>query len=303
MKGLIFDIKRFAVRDGPGIRTTIFFKGCPLHCVWCHNPEGISKRLELMLFPARCAAECQACVKAAPKGAISKSGGCVVIDRSFRDAGGMAHAADACLYDALRLVGRSVNVADLVVEAEKDRAFYGRSGGGVTFSGGEPLLQPRFLSDLADALRARGLRTALDTSGLAEWESLERVARKVDLVLYDLKLMDDAGHREYTGVSNRAILENLRRLSKLERAIRVRIPLVPGVNDGPENIRRTAEFLKPLANIERVSVLPYHKGGRAKAEGIGKGAEFREFAAPSATAEDAVLAELARHGLPVGKGA
>ena len=303
MKGLIFDIKRFAIHDGPGIRTTIFFKGCPLHCTWCHNPEGISKRLELMLFPARCAAECRACVKAAPKGAILKSGGRVAIDRSFRDAGGMARAADACLYDALRLVGRSESVGDMVDEVEKDRAFYETSGGGVAFSGGEPLLQPEFLSELADALRARGLRTALDTSGLAEWRSLERVARKVDLVLYDLKLMDDTKHKEYTGVSNRAILENLRRLSTLGRAIRVRIPLIPGVNDGPENIRLTAGFLKPLANIEQVSVLPYHKGGRAKAEGIGKGAAFREFVAPSAAAVDAVLAELARHGLPVGKGA
>jgi pyruvate formate lyase activating enzyme len=303
MKGLIFDIKRFAIHDGPGIRTTLFFKGCPLHCAWCHNPEGISKRLELMLFPARCAAECRACVKAAPKEAISKSGGRIAIDTSFRDAGGMARAADACLYDALRLVGRSVSVGDLVAEVEKDRTFYETSGGGVTFSGGEPLLQPRFLSELADALRACGLRTALDTSGLAEWESLERAARKVDLVLYDLKLMDDAGHKEYTGVSNRAILENLRRLSTLGRAIRVRIPLVHGVNDDPENIRRTAEFLKPLPNIERVSVLPYHKGGRAKAEGIGKGAAFREFTAPSPAAVDAVLAELARHGLSAGKGA
>ena len=303
MKGLIFDIKRFAIHDGPGIRTTVFFKGCPLHCAWCHNPEGVSKELEFMLFPARCAAECRACVKVVPKTAISKSGGRVAIDRSFRDAGGMARAADACLYDALRLVGRSVSVGDLVAEVEKDRVFYEKSGGGVTFSGGEPLLQPRFLLELADALRARGLRTVLDTSGFAEWESLERVARKVDLVLYDLKLMDDAGHKEYTGVSNRAILENLRRLSTLGRPIRVRIPLVPGVNDGPENIRRTAGFLKPLANIERVSVLPYHKGGRAKAGGIGKGAEFREFAAPSAAAVDAVLAELARNGLPAGKGA
>lgn len=303
MKGVIFDIKRFAVHDGPGIRTTIFFKGCPLRCAWCHNPEGISRGPELMLFPSRCADDCRACVKAAPKVATSKTGGAVAIDRSVRDAGGMARAADACLYDALRPVGKRVSVGDLVAEIEKDRVFYETSEGGVTFSGGEPLFQPEFLSGLADELRARGLRTVLDTSGFAAWEVLERIARKVDLVLYDLKLMDDAGHREYTGASNRFILENLRRLSTLGRPIRVRIPLLPGVNDGAVNIRRTAEFLKPLKNIDRVSVLPYHKGGRAKAEGIGRGKEFREFAVPSEAAVDAVLADLAGHGLPAAKGA
>ncbi len=303
MKGLIFDIKRFAVHDGPGIRTTIFFKGCPLRCAWCHNPEGLSKEPELMLFPSRCAKECRDCVKAAPEAAVSKRGGRVAIDRSFRDAGGMARAADACLYDALRLVGRDVSVGELVAEVAKDRAFYETSGGGVTFSGGEPLSQPGFLSALADELGARGFRTVLDTSGFARWEVLERVARKVDLVLYDLKLMDDAGHREYTGVSNRIILENLRRLSTLGRAIRVRIPLVRGVNDGLDNVRRTAEFLKPLRNIDRVSVLPYHKGGRAKAEGIGRTVKLREFAAPSAAAVDAVLMELGRRGIPTGIGA
>lgn len=303
MRGLIFDIKRFAVHDGPGIRTTIFFKGCPLRCDWCHNPEGISKERELMEFPARCAADCRACVKAAPKGTITKSAGRLEIERPFPDADGMARAADACLYDALRSVGRSVSVQELVAEVEKDRPFYETSGGGVTFSGGEPLFQPGFLIALADALWVRGFRTALDTSGFAAWSVLERVARKVDLILYDLKLMDDAGHRKHTGVSNRTILENLRRLSTLGRPIRVRIPLVPGVNDDPENISRTADFLKPLANIERVGLLPYHKGGRAKAAGIGRGPEFREHAVPSRAAVDRVLAELARRGLPAGKGA
>ena len=303
MKGLIFDIKRFAIHDGPGIRTTVFFKGCPLRCVWCHNPEGIAQETELMSFPSRCAAGCRACIMAAPKGAISKADGRLLIDRTIHDAGSMARAAGACLYDALRPVGRSVSVEDLVAEIEKDRIFYETSGGGVTFSGGEPLFQPKFLSSLAGELRALGLRTVLDTSGFAPWNVLERVAGKVDLVLYDLKLMDDAGHRIYTGVSNRIILENLRRLSDSGRKIRVRIPLVPGVNDDAANIRRTAEFLKPLKNIERVSVLPYHKGGRAKAAGIGRGAAFREFAAPPAAAVDAVLAELARRGLAAGKGA
>jgi pyruvate formate lyase activating enzyme len=303
MKGLIFDIKRFAVHDGPGVRTTIFFKGCPLRCTWCHNPEGVAKRRELMVLPVRCAADCHACVEAAPKGAIAKTKGGLEIDRPLLGARGLSRAADACLYDALRIVGRSVSVEDLVAEVEKDRAFYEVSGGGITFSGGEPLSQPEFLVALAEELWARGFRTALDTSGFASWDVLERAARKVDLVLYDLKLMDDVRHREYTGASNRIILENLRRLSGLGRPIRVRVPLVPGVNDDPDNICRTAEFLKPLANVERVGILPYHKGGRSKAEGIGRNMGFREFAAPSAAAADLILAELARRGIPAGIGA
>ena len=179
----------------------------------------------------------------------------------------MTRAADACLYDALRLVGRTVSVGDIVAEVAKDKAFYETSGGGVTFSGGEPLSQPEFLSALADELGARGFRTALDTSGFAPWEVLGRIARKVDLVLYDLKLMDDAAHREHTGVSNRIILENLRRLSTLGRAIRVRIPLVPGSErrsgEHPED-RGIPEAVEEHRSGERSSV---SQGGPGEGRG------------------------------------
>lgn len=302
MKGLVFDVKRFAIHDGPGIRTVVFLKGCPLHCAWCHNPEGVSGGLELMAFPGRCDAPCRACVKAVPGGGISKRDGRLLIDRTFRGARGMTQAAEACLYDALRLVGRRISVTDLIAEVEPDRVFYERSGGGVTFSGGEPLLQAAFVAEAADALRARGIRTALDTSGFAPWKTLEGVARGSDLILYDIKLMDEARHVAWTGVSNRSILENLRRLSALGKPIRVRVPLVPGVNDDPGNIRRIAELIRPLDNIEGVSVLPYHKGGRAKAEGIGQDGTFREFAAPSAASIERALAGLRRSGHPVRKG-
>jgi pyruvate formate lyase activating enzyme len=288
MRGTIFDIKRFAVHDGPGIRTTIFFKGCPLHCLWCHNPEGIDSGVELMVRSARCSENCVACLKSGPKGAISKIGGRVAIDRSRCDADNYASAAEACLYDALQLVGRKVTADELVTEVEKDRVFYEQSGGGVTFSGGEPLLQHRFLSGLIDALRARGFRTALDTSGYSEWDVLEKIAGKVDLVLYDLKLMDEAKHMKYTGVSNRRILENLRRLSTLGGEIWVRIPLVPGVNDDDGNIRATAGFLKPLKNIARVSLLSYHKGGCAKAGNLGKGGDLRAFETLSPVRAEAI---------------
>ena len=302
MRGTIFDIKRFAVHDGPGIRTTIFFKGCPLHCLWCHNPEGIDSGIELMVRPDRCAATCRGCLKGAPKGALSKINGRIAIDRSRCDAGVYIRAADACFYDALQLIGSKIGVEDLAIEIEKDRIFFEQSGGGVTFSGGEPLLQYKFLSKLIDALQARGIRTALDTSGLAAWGVLESIARKVDLVLYDIKLMDDSMHVKFTGVSNRPILENLKRLSTLGREIRVRIPVVPGVNDDDENIRATAEFVKPLKNITGISLLPYHKGGCEKARNLGKGRDIRSFEAPSADRTDAIAKSLSGGGFEVRQG-
>jgi pyruvate formate lyase activating enzyme len=288
LNGTIFDIKRFAIHDGPGIRTTIFFKGCPLHCLWCHNPEGIDSRFELMPDPRRCAPDCTECLKVCPD-VLAKKDGRIVLQRAVRGDALCFRCADACVYDALRLVGKRVTVEDLVVEVEKDRIFYEQSGGGVTFSGGEPLLQPVFLSELIDQLKTRGFHLALDTSGLAAWEVLGRTARKCDLILYDLKIMDDAKHKEYTGVSNRLILDNLKRLASLGKDIWVRIPFVPGVNDDERNIRRTADFLRPLSNIKRVSILPYHKGGCEKYKNLGKAAGFRAFEPPSEKRVEAVL--------------
>ena len=301
MNGTIFDIKRFAIHDGPGIRTTIFFKGCPLHCVWCHNPEGIESRFELMPNPRRCAADCTECLKVCPD-VLAKKDGRILLQRAVRGDALCSRCADACVYDALRLVGKRVTVEDITAEVEKDRIFYEQSGGGVTFSGGEPLLQPVFLSELIDELKTRGFHLALDTSGFAAWEVLDRIARKCDLILYDLKIMNDVMHRKYTGVSNRLILDNLKRLSSVGKAIWVRVPLVPGVNDDKENMRRTADFLRPLRNIKRVSVLPYHKGGCEKYTNLGKGAGFRAFEPPSEERVGAVLGLLASRKFQVRRG-
>jgi len=301
LKGNIFDIKRFAIHDGPGIRTTIFFKGCPLHCAWCHNPEGIESCFELMPSPGRCAADCLECLRVCPDG-LAKKDGRIVLQRAVHGDALCSRCADACVYDALRLVGRRVSVEDVTAEVEKDRIFYEQSGGGVTFSGGEPLLQPVFLSELIDELRTRGFHLALDTSGFAAWEVLNRIARKCDLILYDLKIMDEARHRKYTGVSNRLILDNLKKLSSVGKTIWVRIPVIPGVNDDEENMRRTADFLRPLPNITRVSILPYHKGGCEKYKNLGKGDGFRAFEPPSEDRVGAILGLLASRKYQVRRG-
>ncbi len=300
MTGRVFDIKRFALHDGPGIRTTVFFKGCPLSCQWCHNPEGIGFDRELMLRSGRCA-KCYDCLDACPPGALSKgSAGEIVVDRSKCDLCG--RCAEACLSEALEIVGRDVSVPELLAEVEKDRVFYDQSGGGVTFSGGEPLLQPEFLAEALAALRARGLRTAVDTSGFAPPAVLERIASLTDLVLFDLKVLDGAKHLETTGVGNALILENLRRLAGGPTPVWIRIPFIPGVNDDEAAIGRTAEFLASLGSIRRVHVLPYHRGGVAKSGRIGREAPLPIFPSPDPARIAAAIAALAGRGFDAVQG-
>jgi pyruvate formate lyase activating enzyme len=225
-------------------------------------------------------------------GIFAKKDGRITLKRAVQGDALCSRCAEACVYDALRLVGRRVSVEELVAEVEKDRLFFDQSGGGVTFSGGEPLFQPEFLEELIDALKAKLFRLALDTSGFASWEVLERIARKCDLVLYDLKIMDDVKHKKYTGVSNRLILDNLKKLASAGKEIWVRVPIIPGVNDDEKNIQSMARFLRPLPNIKRVSLLPYHKGGCEKYINLGKGARFRAFEPPSEAQMEAITKSL-----------
>ncbi len=300
MTGRVFDIKRYSIHDGPGIRTTVFLKGCPLHCLWCHNPESVDPGPELMHWPSRCS-RCYSCFDACPKGALAKEAeGAVAIDRVKCDFCG--RCAEACLYDAMQVVGREMSVEDILGEAEKDKIFYDQSGGGVTLSGGDPCVQAGFAEALLDGCRARGIRTALDTAGFTNNGVLDRLAPKADLVLYDLKTMDDGRHNEFTGVSNVPVIGNLKRLAAGRTEIWVRIPLVAGVNDDDDSIRRTVEFLSSLKTIRRVGLLPYHSSGLEKARRIGRENEFRKFVAPSEERLAAIEAAFRGAGFDVRRG-
>jgi len=256
--GIIFDIKRYAIHGGPEIRTTVFMKGCPLRCIWCQNPEGISPKPEIMYFEYLCI-RCHTCVNACPRGAISFDENNVQhIDRERRDGCGLC--ASLCPPSALKLVGRRITVEELVREIERDIVLYDNSGGGVTFSGGEPLFQPEFLREVLKACKERYIHTALDTSGYAPREVLKSVMPYVDLFLYDIKLVDDRNHEKYTGVSNKIIKENLKFLVENGRAksIILRFPVIPGITDTEHNVRGWVRFLSELKGIEEIDLLPFH---------------------------------------------
>lgn len=299
-RALVFDIKKYAIHDGPGIRTTVFFKGCPLRCAWCHNPEGQSTSPEVMVKPSRCLAGCRACVPACPRGAIVRTGAGLRVDRSKCD--GCGDCAAACPSEALELAGLPMDVPAIIDAVFKDRIFHESSGGGVTFSGGEPLAQPEALEALLDECRLREAHTAVDTCGHVPARVMARFAGRADLFLYDLKVMDDAKHRKWTGVSNALILENLKALAASGQRLVIRIPLVAGVNDDPDNIRRTAEFVRSLKDVERISLLPYHGLARDKFVRLGRTDGTPGFAAPSAAVLDRVKTSLEGFGFRVSLG-
>jgi len=278
-KGIIFDIKKFAVHDGPGIRTTVFLKGCPLHCAWCHNPEGIASGPEIMVFTERCIRGCRDCLAVCPRGALKRVRDIILLDRGLCDRCGAC--VDVCPSEALQSVGKTVSVGEVMDEVARDIPFYERSGGGATFSGGEPLTQPAFLRELLLACRARGIHTAVDTSGHAPFSVFEKLLPLVDLFLYDLKVIDDERHRRFTGVSNRLILENLEKLSRSAAPLAIRVPLLPGVNDADDELRALAGFCAALANRHSLHLLPYHRGYVAKRRRLGLNAVLPDTAPPS----------------------
>lgn len=262
MRATIFDIERGSYVDGPGIRTTVFFKGCNLRCAWCHNPESQSQKPQMMFYKSKCRG-CGKCKEKCPN--------------HFDKCDLCGKCALYCPNDARSICGKEYGVDEVMREILKDVAFYQNSDGGVTFSGGECMLQIDALAALLAECKKQGIHTAVDTAGCVPWAYFERILPLTDLFLYDVKCFDDALHREMTGVSNRLILENLKRLCACADVL-VRIPVIPGVNATDEEMGRIAAFLKPLRTVG-VELLPYHRLGEGKSEALGR--EHASFAVPS----------------------
>jgi len=264
--GIIFNIQRYSIHDGPGIRTTVFLKGCPLNCWWCQNPESQLSGQEMVFWEDRCIG-CGACSTICPSGAIQIKDGIPVTEKEKCILCGKC--IEKCPALAREMIGKKLTTEEVLKAIEKDLVFYEESGGGVTFSGGEPLEQFEFLESLLVCCQKKKIHTAVDTSGYISWKILSKISSKVDLFLYDLKIMDSGRHKKYTGISNEIILENLKKLSSVHHNISVRFPVIPGINDDYQNIKKMGEFLSSL-KIAQVNILPYHYIGIDKYRRLGR---------------------------------
>lgn len=297
IRGLIFDIKKFAVHDGPGIRTTVFLKGCPLNCWWCHNPESINPKPELVLFEDKCIG-CDECFKVCPQNAHEiLSDGKRIYHREKCVLCGKC--VEVCYAEALVMEGEEVTVEEVMVELRKDIPFYENSGGGITLSGGEPMFQHKFALAILKQCKIEGLHTAIDSSGQASWQIYEKVLPYVDLVLYDIKHIDSEKHKVYTGVSNRLILENLKRIGEYDVPVEIRMPIIPGINDAKDYITRAAKFLTGMKNITRVELLPYHKLGGSKYTRLEKEYKLQDLEPPEVEKMNEIAEWISSFGLKV----
>jgi pyruvate formate lyase activating enzyme len=270
LTGLVFDFKHFAVHDGPGIRTTVFLKGCSLKCQWCHSPESQSTNPEIMVHPEKCIG-CGSCVEECPKNAVISPG---IIDAKVCNLCGKC--IEACYPGALELIGKNIQVTEILDEINKDRLLYEASGGGVTLSGGEPAQQSKFTYKLLKALKKNGYNTVLDTCGYTTWDNLKKILKYVDLVFFDLKHMNPIKHKKFTGVSNELILSNLKQIVGLGKFTRIRVPLIPRFNDSEEHLRGLSKFLRELP-VETVDILPYHKMGVSKYDSLNREYKLKDI--------------------------
>ena len=297
VSGLIFDIERFAIHDGPGIRTTLFLKGCPLACWWCHNPESISPRPQLALFAEKCIG-CGRCFDACPNGVHEKHvDGSRALHRERCAACG--RCAETCFAGALVMEGREISVEKAMDELRADLPYYQSSGGGITLSGGEPMRQLEFSTAVLQACRAEEIQTALDTCGYAPWEDYLKILPWVDLVLYDFKLADAEEHRKYTGVTNELIRKNLVNLDAMGIPVEIRIPVIPGINDGDRNVEESARFLSERKCVTRVILLPYHGLGETKYRQVGRTYRLDGLLSPTRERLEEIALRMSRSGLAV----
>jgi len=280
--GMIFDLKRYAIHDGPGIRTAVFMKGCSLECWWCHNPEGQLAEAQLIFRENRCNAS-KACLDVCPREAISWEGKSITYWEKCDNCG---ECAEVCYSEAREIIGREITVEQLMAEIERDIPFYDQSGGGVTFSGGEPMQQITFLEEALKACKEMQIHTVVDTCGYSSWENYRAILSLVDLFLYDVKLMDADKHLLYTSAPNKLILDNLIKLSGEKANIIIRVPLIPGINDDEENLERCASFLNSLPSLQGIELMPYHEIGVAKYQALGKTYHLQSVTPPK---EDQVL--------------
>ena len=294
MDGWVFDIQRFSIHDGPGIRTTVFLQGCNLRCTWCHNPESQAAGPCVQFFPDKCIA-CGLCVAACPEGAQRLADGRRVYVRDLCRTCGAC--VDTCYAGALIIKAKRMSVAEVLAEVVKDRPYYNDSGGGVTFSGGEPTLQRAFLAELLIASKAAGLHTAVDTAGHAPWETFEKLLLHTDLFLVDVKAFEEQTHRAGTGVGNRRILENVRRLAASGVALCIRVPVIPGFNADATELGQIADFLAGLARVPAVELLPFHHLGGGKYESLGREYPSRNIQPPTDEAMAGFLRPFLERGI------
>lgn len=291
------DVKHFAVHDGPSIRTTLFLKGCSLRCIWCHNPEGISPKPQLACYSHKCIG-CGECAAICAAGAHAIQADEHVFNRSLCI--GCGKCEPVCLGEALKLFGKEISVEEAVRIALKDHMFYGQDGG-VTLSGGEPLLHPDFCAEVASVLRTHHIGTAIDTCGCVPWSAFEKLLPFADIFLFDIKHIDPQAHRQLTGQDNLLILDNLHRLSNAGARIEIRMPLVPGCNDSDETLDGIGQFLGQM-HIEKMRVLPYHSMARSKYAALGLKDTMPDVPSPDDGQLAKAVAQLQRFGVPAVSG-
>jgi len=292
---LIFDVKRYSINDGPGIRVTIFFKGCPLSCKWCHNPESILSKVQKLYTASKCIGAGE-CIKVCDQSALRLTKDGIVTDPNRCNLCGAC--ADACPSKAIEMSGEPLSAAEIMKIINKERLLFDHSGGGVTFSGGEPLLHHLFLIELLDACGKEGIHRTVDTSGYTSAEILLEVARRTDHFLFDLKLMDPVKHKYFTGVSNEIILKNLKVLAATGASINIRIPFIKGVNADDDNICKTAEFICALPGEKKnVNLLPYHNIAQKKYQKLGMKYDLEGMSEPSREDQEHALSIFNAHGI------